>query len=555
VSIPRVRKTKEPATESRRGDVDELNDPRSLAIRAVAFGACILDVGCASGAVARALAEHDCRVFGVEIDPVAADAAKANCERVVVADAEVLDWQAAFASIRFDAILFLDVLEHLREPARVLRRVQGLLNPDGRILASIPNIAHGAVRLQLLDGRFPYAESGLLDRGHLRFFDSDAVEHLFAEAGYRITERIRIMRGLSETEIPIDLGAVPQEILRSLEEDPEALTYQFFVVAAPRSEGSALPLAPEQNLIEAHRGQVRELVRLVREGEVYTKRVVEELAHKEEHIRRLEQSLRQHEEGAAYAQKLQEELAGKEKHIRRLEQSLRQHEEGAAHARKLQEELAGKEEHIRRLEQSLRQQEEGAAYAQKLQEELAGKEEHIRRLEQSLRQHEEGAAYARKLQEELAGKEEHISHLEGGLRTLGATAAERETALRELTAELRERIVEIEAAREERICLERELLIRNEYLSELRQEIGEADAKLRGLEAEIERMRHAEGEGVTLRAELRAAHERMTAFEDFVQQPRHQLSDRVNSWMRREVPTFHRVLRPLVLVLSRHRKE
>ena len=127
----------------------------------------------------------------------------------------------------------------------------------------------------------------------------------------------------------------------------------------------------------------------------------------------------------------------------------------------------------------------------------------------------------------------HISHLEGGLRTLGATAAERETALRELTAELRERIVEIEAAREERICLERELLIRNEYLSELRQEMGEADAKLRGLEAEIERMRHAEGEGVTLRAELRAAHERMTAFEDFVQQPRHRLSDRVNSWMRR----------------------
>jgi 2-polyprenyl-3-methyl-5-hydroxy-6-metoxy-1,4-benzoquinol methylase len=50
---------------------------------------------------------------------------------------------------RFDVIVLADVLEHLREPRVVLRRLRGFLNGDGYVVASIPNVAHAAVALEL----------------------------------------------------------------------------------------------------------------------------------------------------------------------------------------------------------------------------------------------------------------------------------------------------------------------------------------------------------------------------------------------------------------------
>jgi 2-polyprenyl-3-methyl-5-hydroxy-6-metoxy-1,4-benzoquinol methylase/exonuclease VII small subunit len=484
---------------------DELNDTHSLAVHAIGPGACVLDVGCGFGTVARRLVDRGCRVLGVEIDPRAAEAAESCCERVVLGDAEALDFDHTFSSDRFDVVLFLDVLEHLREPGRVLRRIQRLLTPSGRVFASIPNVAHGAVRLQLLDGRFRYGESGLLDRGHLRFFDAEAVERLFADAGYQISLRARIERALADTEIPIDLDAIPAEVLRSLEEDPDALTYQFFVIAAPHSPGTEqLPVPPERNLIDAHRAQVRELVRLVREGEGYRKKLEGEVAHKETHIGRLEEAVRQHEDGAAYTRKIEEDLAHKETHIGRLEEAVRQHEDGAA-------------------------------YTRKIEEDLAQKETHIRRLEEAVRQHEDGAALARNLAEELTRKNEYLGDVE---------------------SELGRRITELETAHEEQACLERELLIRNEYLSHLQADLARAEGRLGGIQAEIQVLEAAKREGDAMSIDLlRAAEERVAWLEDVVQQPRHLLSDRVNSWMKRRVPTVHRLLRPLVLALWQRSKK
>ncbi|MBZ5671576.1 MAG: hypothetical protein LAO04_17845, partial [Acidobacteriia bacterium] len=42
--------------------------------------------------------------------------------------------------------------------------------PGGTVIVSVPNVAHLWVRLSLLAGRFDYADRGILDRSHLRFF-------------------------------------------------------------------------------------------------------------------------------------------------------------------------------------------------------------------------------------------------------------------------------------------------------------------------------------------------------------------------------------------------
>jgi 2-polyprenyl-3-methyl-5-hydroxy-6-metoxy-1,4-benzoquinol methylase len=212
-----------------------------LAVLSVPPRSRVLDVGAADGSVARALVDRGCTVWGIEADEVAAARAKQVCEDLVVGDVELLDLEKTFRGQSFDVILLLDVLEHLKDPTAVLRRVGRLLTPQGQVIASIPNVAHGAVRLQLLNGRFSYTDIGLLDRTHLRFFDRSTVERMFREAGYIIQDHLRVRVGITETEIDVDLTNFPAEVVDSLQNDPDADTYQFIFVAVLNPPGGAPP--------------------------------------------------------------------------------------------------------------------------------------------------------------------------------------------------------------------------------------------------------------------------------------------------------------------------
>lgn len=101
-----------------------------------------------------------------------------------------------------------DVLEHLKDPLAALRRSVRTLRADGYIVASIPNVAHGDVRIALLNGTFPYTDVGLLDRTHLQLFTLASVRQLFADACLRVDELRRVLRPLFQTE----LGLSPDEV-------------------------------------------------------------------------------------------------------------------------------------------------------------------------------------------------------------------------------------------------------------------------------------------------------------------------------------------------------
>jgi 2-polyprenyl-3-methyl-5-hydroxy-6-metoxy-1,4-benzoquinol methylase len=92
----------------------------------------------------------------------------------------------SFAPLRFDAITFLDVLEHVETPSDWLARARGLLAPGGSVLASIPNAAHWGVVADLLEGRWDYSPLGIHCITHLRFFTEQSVRALFADAGFSI---------------------------------------------------------------------------------------------------------------------------------------------------------------------------------------------------------------------------------------------------------------------------------------------------------------------------------------------------------------------------------
>ncbi|MCE5199006.1 MAG: class I SAM-dependent methyltransferase [Armatimonadota bacterium] len=187
-------------------------------------GSKVLEVGCATGHVTQHLKkEMGCRVTAVEIDAAQARDAEPFADRLIVGDIECPEvWNELERD--YDAVVFADVLEHLRDPWQALRRSNDVLKNDGRVLASIPNIAYYRVRLQLMLGQFEYSDFGILDNTHLRFFEANTTRRLFECSGWRVGKFIRIFRN---TRIGI-LNSV----------FPNAMAYQFVVEAAKETQNA-----------------------------------------------------------------------------------------------------------------------------------------------------------------------------------------------------------------------------------------------------------------------------------------------------------------------------
>ena len=216
-------------------DPDAPNNAHAFTQALVGNDRRVLELGPAAGHFTKVLVDNGCRVVAVEIDETAADIVASLAERVVVgdlSDPEVV--AAAIDDEGFDVVVAGDVLEHLPDPLRVLRACCAGLKPGGSVVLSLPNIAHADVKLQLLRGRFPYRDTGLLDRTHLHFFTLESIEELVRDAGLQLTDLQRVTMPVFATEQAVDPSEVSPAVLEAVLADPESETYQF-VVAAVRA--------------------------------------------------------------------------------------------------------------------------------------------------------------------------------------------------------------------------------------------------------------------------------------------------------------------------------
>jgi 2-polyprenyl-3-methyl-5-hydroxy-6-metoxy-1,4-benzoquinol methylase len=202
----------------------------------VGFNKRVLEAGCASGHVSEKLSAQGCTVVGIEIDGSVVEPAKQWLERVIVANFDDVSlWQELEGDL-FDAILFGDVLEHLKDPLATLRESLRFLKPSGIVVISVPNIAHADVKIALINGQFPYSDDGLLDRTHITFFTKESLLKVVKDAGLVEVEIFRVTLPVFHTEIGVEKGDIDDQVLTALLEERESETYQF-VVKAVRDNG------------------------------------------------------------------------------------------------------------------------------------------------------------------------------------------------------------------------------------------------------------------------------------------------------------------------------
>ncbi|WP_313560620.1 methyltransferase domain-containing protein [Diaphorobacter nitroreducens] len=193
----------------------------------------VLEVGCSSGYFGAALAEQGHEVWGVEPHSEAAAKAQLVLHKVHIGFVE--DFFSKNSDARFDVIVFGDVLEHLVDPVSVLKQSSHFLNENGIVVASIPNIAHFAIRAMLLEGRWDYSDLGILDRTHLRFFTRATIIELFSDAGYKISKLnpVRLSAEQVNELCGMNLKSQNIKLVRENSADERGHDFQYIISASP----------------------------------------------------------------------------------------------------------------------------------------------------------------------------------------------------------------------------------------------------------------------------------------------------------------------------------
>jgi len=189
----------------------------------------VLDVGCSTGAVGETIRQKigDVEISGIEISERMAQIARGKLDKVVIEDIEKLNPLEQFDSNYFDCIIFADILEHLKNPWVVLKNMIQILDEEGLVILSIPNIRHYSTIIQLVfKGYWPYRERGIHDKTHLRFFTLKNIKELLEYAGLEpvnIRRKYRIIERPHKINLFAKFFALP--ILRVF------LTFQYVICA------------------------------------------------------------------------------------------------------------------------------------------------------------------------------------------------------------------------------------------------------------------------------------------------------------------------------------
>ncbi len=354
-----------------------------------AGGPSVLDLGSGPGIVSSHLATAGGKtVTCADAEPRFLERARARgVEHTVEIDLDDPTWVDSFEDC-YDVVILADVLEHLRDPAAVLRMVRDhpLVAPDGRVVVSIPNAGFIGVIAELMAGRFTYSESGLLDSTHIRFFTEASFKELAASCGFIVGEVHRITKPIEQSEFFARLTNIDKETMATVQDsaDEASSAYQLVFLLRPATEaGHIADLLTQQEQMRA------------------------ELALKELHLAGARSEIdRVHGEHAAavrHRDEARQELAAASQRVEAAETEL---DDARRRLAEIAERLSDAEADLRRIEPVLQRSRETARAERQaavsriaeLRAEIDGERGHVREAE---RKRVEAAEYADSLQRAL----------------------------------------------------------------------------------------------------------------------------------------------------------
>lgn len=193
----------------------------------------LLDVGAAQGIFGQLLASSGLVMDAIEPHPTWAAAARPYYRTLYQSTID----SAELPTGVYQTVVCGDVIEHTADPVAALRRLRAAATCDALFIVSVPNVAHLAVRLFLLCGRFPRMERGILDRTHLQFFTRDSATELLRDAGLRV-DRVHSTGVPLEEVWPGQRARALYRVLSRLQRialvlAPRVFAYQWIFVAHP----------------------------------------------------------------------------------------------------------------------------------------------------------------------------------------------------------------------------------------------------------------------------------------------------------------------------------
>ena len=155
-------------------EIKSQKDPNAIVLSKINRHSTVLEFGPYRGRATKYMKEKlDCKIYAVELDKEAAKDCAEFTEEIIVGDIEKYEWVNKYSGIEFDTIIFIDVLEHLHNPVKVLECAKKLLKYDGSIFMSVPNITHNSILINMINNKFNYTETGILDKTHVHFWGYD----------------------------------------------------------------------------------------------------------------------------------------------------------------------------------------------------------------------------------------------------------------------------------------------------------------------------------------------------------------------------------------------
>lgn len=207
------------------------NDARIIASKHISAGSLVLDVGSACGDFGAFLHRNKkCEIHGMEYSPESIAIAKEAGAYSAISRVDLDSFDsAAFGNYRkfFDVIALLDVLEHVAQPGKAVHALKTFLKEDGFFVISLPNVAFGDVKLQLLNDDFIYTDTGILDETHLKFFTFKSIADFFSRQGIRIVDCTVVVADVTVAH------PAPSRVRSYVLKDPHSFVYQYVMKAEP----------------------------------------------------------------------------------------------------------------------------------------------------------------------------------------------------------------------------------------------------------------------------------------------------------------------------------